>query len=90
MANNVWEAIGEKMRANEREEAVEEGREEGREVLRSEISQTVANRFNERSSDLNALIKRVSDMKQLSSILLFASSSAKSTDEVTGYVSALL
>ena len=90
MANNVWEAIGEQMRANEREEAVEEGREEGREILRSEISQTVANRFNERSSDLNALIKRVSDMKQLSSILLFASSSAKSTDEVTGYVSALL
>ena len=84
MANNVWEAIGEKMRANEREEAFQEGYQEGleeaREVLRSEISQTVANRFNERSGDL----------KQLCAILRFASFGAKSADEVTGYVKSVL
>ena len=102
MANNVWEAIGEQMRANEREEVFQEGYkegyqegyqeglEEGREVLRSEISQTVANRFNERSSDLNALVKRVRDLKQLCAILRFASFGAKSADEVTGYVKSVL
>ena len=102
MANNVWEAIGEQMRANEREEVFQEGYkegyqegyqeglEEGREVLRSEISQTVAYRFNERSGDLNALVKRVRDLKQLCAILRFASFGAKSADEVTGYVKSVL
>ena len=83
---SVLAEIGEEIAKNERKKAVDEGIENG---LRIAIDNATVTRFNKRSRQLNADIKRVSNFEQLNSILTYTIGQATSIDDVIAYVAAL-